>query len=120
MVKIIESPSMIYSSGNKQKIIKEYIGFVNTNNKNISIAHMISPKGWKEIGQKPKFDEYTIVLKGQLNVENDNGEIFHIKEGQAIITYANDWIRYSTPAMETEYIAVCCPAFSIDLVNRDK
>ncbi len=46
--------------------------------------------------------------------------IFNIKEGQAIITYAGEWIRYSTPGPEgAEYVAVCLPAFSPETVHRD-
>ncbi len=120
MAKIIKKPSIIHSVGSKPKIIEEFFGAVNTKNNDISIAYMKSPKGWIEPGQTPNFNEYTLVLKGQLFVENNKGDIIKVNEGQAITTYKNEWIRYSTPNMDTEYIAVCMPAFSIDLVNRDK
>ena len=120
MAKIIKNPSKIHSVGSKPKIIEEFVGAVNTKNNDISIAYMKSPKGWIEPGQTPNFDEYTLVLKGQLLVENNKGDIIEVNEGQAISTYRNEWVRYSTPNMDTEYIAVCIPAFSIDLVNRDR
>ena len=115
----INKPTIIEPTGNKPKIIKEFIGLINSNTKNISIAQMESPPGWKEPGQIPEFDEYTIVLEGQLKVETKNSTIM-VHSGEAIITSSGEWVRYSTPNMDTEYIAVCIPAFSIDLVNRDR
>jgi len=119
MPKLISTPTIIEATGNKPKVIKEFIGRVNSKTENISIAKMTSPSGWEEPGQKPEFDEYTLVLKGMLRVETKEN-IFNINEGQAIITYAGEWIRYSTPGPEgAEYVAVCLPAFSPETVNRD-
>jgi mannose-6-phosphate isomerase-like protein (cupin superfamily) len=116
----IKSPSIIKAAGNKQKIIEEYIGKVNSHNSDVSIARMLSPGGWIEPGQKPEFDEYTIVLKGQLNIKTENDETI-VKAGEAIITKKGEWIQYSTPHPEgAEYISVCLPAFSIDTVHRDE
>jgi mannose-6-phosphate isomerase-like protein (cupin superfamily) len=116
----IDSPSIISTTGNKIKIIEEFIGRVNTNTASVSIARMTSPPGWAEAGQKPDFDEYSIVLKGMLRVESVNQDLY-IHAGQAVITSAGEWVRYSTPGKEgAEYIAICLPAFSIDTVHRDK
>lgn len=118
MVRIIKKPSVITSAGNRPKLIEEYIGRVNSATAEISIAKMKSPAGWMEPGQKPDFDEYTIVLKGALHVKTKNDE-FIIQAGEAVITEKNEWIQYSTPDIDTEYIAVCLPAFSPETVNRD-
>lgn len=119
MPTIIPAPTIISSAGNKQKMIEEYVGKVNTNSSEVSVARMVSPEGWEEPGQRPEFDEYTIVLKGTLKVETEN-DSFDIKAGSAIITPKGEWIKYSTPYEEgAEYIAVCIPAFSPDTVNRD-
>ena len=119
MPTFIKQPSIIQAAGNKPKIIKEFIGRMNSETQDISIAKMTSPPGWIEPGQKPEFDEYSIVLKGTLRVETEN-EVFDVNEGQAIIVNKNEWIRYSTPGSEgAEYVAVCIPAFSIETVNRD-
>lgn len=115
----INSPSIIESAGNKPKIIKEFIGRVNSKSEDLSIARMKSPQGWVEPGQTPDFDEYTLVLKGCLTVETKD-ETIKVKADEAIITKKGEWIRYSTPDEETEYIAVCLPAFSIDTVHRDE
>ena len=117
-MKKISSPSIIESAGNKPKVIKEYIGRVNSSTDSISIAKMSSPPGWEEPGQKPQFDEYTLVLNGTLKVESRTKTVF-IKEGEAVIVNSGEWVQYSTPNEGAEYIAICLPAFSLDTVNRN-
>jgi len=115
----INAPTLIKAEGTKLKLIEEYFGRVNSGTTEISIAKMKSPQGWEEPGQRPDFDEYTVVLKGTLLVETENEEIY-VSQGQAIITFKNEWVRYSSPIEGgAEYIAVCLPAFSPDSVNRD-
>ena len=119
MTRKINAPTLVKAEGTKLKIIEEFIGRVNTGTTDLSIAKMKSPQGWEEPGQQPAFDEYTIVLKGTLLVETRTEEIY-VSQGQAIITYKDEWVRYSSPLEGgAEYIAVCLPAFSPDSVNRD-
>ena len=119
MTKLISTPKIIEAAGNKPKIIREFFGRVNSSTDKISIAKMTSPAGWEEPGQTPEFDEYTLVLKGMLRVKTRENT-FDIKSGQAILTYAGEWIQYSTPDPEgAEYVAVCLPAFSPETVHRD-
>lgn len=120
MPTIIKSPAIVKAAGTKPKIIEEFIGRVNSNTEIVSIAKMKSPGGWEEPGQKPEFDEFTVVLKGMLRVETIN-DTFEINSGEAVITHKGEWIRYSSPQPEgAEYIAVCIPAFSPDTVHRDE
>jgi mannose-6-phosphate isomerase-like protein (cupin superfamily) len=115
----INQPSIIQAAGTKPKRIEEYIGRVNSNTGAVSVARMVSPAGWQEPGQCPAFDEYTVVLKGMLRVESADG-ILDIRAGEAVIAHAGQWVRYGTPEPEgAEYIAVCLPAFSPDMVHRD-
>jgi mannose-6-phosphate isomerase-like protein (cupin superfamily) len=80
---------------------------------------MQSPPGWKEPGQRPDFEEITIVLRGMVHVEHEGGAI-DVRAGQAVITHPGEWVRYSSPDSEgAEYIAVCLPAFSMETVHRD-
>lgn len=116
-IKIIKSPAIIDT--NSPKIIEEFFGLVNTGNNNISIARMQAPKGWKEVGQYPDFDEYIIILNGSIQAETKNGT-FVIKQGEGILTKKNKWVRFSSPIEDSEYIAICIPAFSLGRVNRDK
>jgi mannose-6-phosphate isomerase-like protein (cupin superfamily) len=120
MPQLIAKPTQIIAAGNKPKIIREYIGRVNSNTAAASVAHMQSPVGWVEPAQKPEFDEYTVVLKGMLRVDHDGGTI-DVRAGQAIITSAGERVRYSTPEEGgAEYIAVCLPAFSPATVHREE
>jgi mannose-6-phosphate isomerase-like protein (cupin superfamily) len=120
MTKIIKTPSIIKSAGNKEKLIKEFFGHVNSSTSEVSIAHMTSPAGWVEPGQSPEFNEYTVVLKGKLKVTTKDEELL-ITEGQGIMTGKGEWVQYSTPYEGgAEYIAVCVPAFSPGLVRRDE
>jgi len=119
MPTLISKPARIQSAGNKPKLIDEYIGRVNSQTTGASVAHMRSPAGWREPGQTPGFDEFTIVLKGTLCVEHKAGSL-DVAAGQAVIVHAGEWVRYSTPHESgAEYIAVCLPAFSLDTVHRD-
>src|SRR5215210_3955006 len=119
MPQLIESPSRVEAAGTKPKLIDEYAGRVNTQDERVSVAHMRSPSGWVEPGQRPDFDEYTVVLKGALHVEHEDGEL-DVRPGQAILVRGGEWVRYSTPDPEgAEYIAVCLPAFSMEAVHRD-
>jgi len=119
MPTLIASPSRVTAAGNKPKLIDELVGRVNNGESRLSIAHMRSPGGWVEPGQRPEFDEYTVVLAGALRVESE-GPPVTVKAGQAVLTRAGEWVRYSTPEPEgAEYIAVCLPAFGPDIVHRD-
>ena len=119
MPTLISKPTIIEAAGNKPKIIREFFGAVNSGHSELSVAHMKSPGGWVEPGQTPEFDEYTVVLHGRLQVESKDG-VLVVEAGQAILTHAGEWIRYSTPGEEgAEYIAICLPAFSPKTVHRD-
>ena len=119
MPTLIPQPTRIQAAGNKPKLIDEYIGRVNSKTSAASVAHMRSPQGWLEPGQTPEFDEFTIVLKGMLRVQHKGGSL-DVAAGQAVVTHAGEWVRYSTPQEGgAEYIAVCLPAFSMETVHRD-
>ena len=120
IMKKITKPTIIQSVGNKPKTIQEYVGRVNSNTSELSIARMKSPGGWIEPGQKPEFNEYTLVLKGMLRVATKEGTT-DIHANESVIVNAGEWVQYSTPGSEgAEYVAVCSPAFSPDTVHRDQ
>ncbi len=119
MPTLIPAPSRIEAAGNKPKIIEEFVGRVNSDTSAVSVARMQSPEGWVEPGQRPEFDEFTVVLRGALRVEHEGGTL-EVSAGQAVITRADEWVRYSSPSPGgAEYIAVCLPAFSPATVHRD-
>lgn len=118
MARIITAPKVVPAAGKPPKIIEEFIGRVSSQTQTVSIAKMTSPAGWREAGQTPEFDEYTVVLRGQLQVETRSG-VHQVSAGQAVIVAAGEWVRYSTPGEGAEYVAVCLPAFSPATVHRD-
>ena len=120
MPRLIAKPTVVPAAGRPPKIIEEFVGRVNSQTSGLSIAKMTSPSGWREPGQTPEFDEYTIVLKGELQVETREA-IHTVAAGQAVIVHAGEWVRYGTPgAAGAEYIAVCLPAFALATVHRDE
>ena len=119
MLQIIKSPTSVQAAGTPPKIIEEFIGRLTSDTTALSIARMVSPPGWSESGQTPEFDEFTVVLRGQLRVETRDG-LHDVLAGQAVIAPRGQWVRYSTPSPAgAEYIAVCLPAFSPQTVHRD-
>ncbi len=119
MPRLIEQPTVIKAAGNKPKRIEEFAGRVNTSQRDVSVARMVSPQGWVEPGQRPEFQEVTLVLKGLLRVEHEGG-VTDVRAGQAIVTAPGEWVRYSTPEDGgAEYVAVCTPAFAMETVHRD-
>jgi len=119
MPRLIETATRIAAAGEPPKLIEEFVGRVNTETSGVSVAKMTSPAGWREPGQTPEFDEVTLVLEGCLRVEFEGGEL-EVAAGQAVMTTAGEWVRYSTPASGAVYVAVCLPAFSPDVVHRDE
>jgi uncharacterized cupin superfamily protein len=121
MPELIESPSRVEAAGTKPKLIDEYAGRVNTGESRVSVAHMRSPAGWVEPGQRPEFDEYTLVLEGCLRVESEDGEPLDVRAGQAVLARGGEWVRYSThESGGASYVAVCLPAFAPETVHRDE
>ena len=118
MPRLIEKSTQIEAAGTPPKIIREYIGRVNSKTSAASVAHMKSPSGWSEPKQTPEFEEYTVVLRGMLRVDHAGGSM-DVAAGQAVIAERGEWVRYSSPGPDgAEYIAVCLPAFSPDAVHR--
>ena len=119
MPTLIDQPALIEAAGTKPKRIEEFAGRVNSGHRRVSVARMVSPAGWEEPGQRPEFEEITVVLRGLLRVEHEGGSI-DVAAGQAVVTAPGEWVRYSTPAPGgAEYVAVCLPAFSPATVHRD-
>ncbi len=119
MPRLIDQPTIIQAAGNKPKRIEEYVGRVNSGHAGVSVARMVSPQGWEEPGQRPEFEEITVVLKGLLRVEHEGGSL-DVRAGQAVVASPGEWVRYSSPEPEgAEYVAICLPAFSPDTVHRD-
>ena len=119
MPRLIAAPAIVAAAGTKPKRIEEFAGRINSGHAKVSVARMVSPAGWLEPGQRPDFEEITIVLSGLLRVQHEGG-VIDVRAGQAVVTAPGEWVRYSTPEPDgAEYVAVCIPAFSPDTVHRD-
>jgi mannose-6-phosphate isomerase-like protein (cupin superfamily) len=118
MPTLIEAPTLVQAAGTPPKRIEEYAGRVTSGHAGVSVARMVSPAGWQEPGQRPEFEEITVVLNGMVRVEHNEGTI-DVRAGQAVVTAPGEWVRYSTPEGGAEYVAVCLPAFSMETVHRD-
>ncbi len=119
MPKLIERPARVEAAGRPPKRIDEFVGRVNSGHDHVSVAHMRSPGGWSEPGQRPEFEEITLVLNGVLKVEHEDG-VMEVTAGQAVVVRPGEWVRYSTPhPAGAEYVAVCLPAVSLEAAHRD-
>jgi mannose-6-phosphate isomerase-like protein (cupin superfamily) len=119
MPRLIDAPAVVQAAGEPPKRIEEYAGRVRSGHGSVSVARMVSPSGWQEPGQRPEFEEVTVVLRGMLKVEHEAGAL-EVRAGQAVIAMPGEWVRYSSPERGgAEYVAVCLPAFSMETVHRD-
>jgi quercetin dioxygenase-like cupin family protein len=119
MPRLIATPTRVAAAGSKPKLIDEFVGAVNSGHAAVSVARMQSPGGWEEPGQRPAFEEITLVLRGMLRVEHGAG-VIDVRAGQAIVAAPGEWVRYSTPEPDgAEYVAICLPAFTPATVHRD-
>lgn len=73
MPELIETPVSVEAAGQPPKVIDEFVGRASNGEERVSMARMRSPAGWSEPGQRPEFDEYTVVLGGALHVESEAG-----------------------------------------------
>ena len=102
------------------KLIEEHFGLATDGNSDISIAHMIAPPHWSEPFQTPEFDEYTFIIKGKKQFIIEDEKVI-LEAGQSIKINKNTRVQYSNPFDEPcEYLAICTPAFSVSLVNREE
>src|SRR6185369_16708787 len=107
MPKLIAAPKTVPAVGEPPKRIDEFVGGMNTGDRDVSVAHMRSPTGWSEPGQRPEFREITVVMKGRLRVDHEGG-VMLVDAGQAVISEPGEWVRYSTPFDGgAEYVAIC-------------
>lgn len=119
MPRLIRGPTIVEAAGTPPKRIEEYCGRASSGHAHVSVARMLSPQGWQEPGQRPEFEEITVVLRGVLRVEHEAG-VLDVQAGQAVVVAAGEWVRYSSPQPGgAEYVAVCLPAFSPATVHRD-
>lgn len=111
------NPFVVPTTDNK--LIEEHYGKVATGDTGFSIAHMIAPPQWGEPFQHPEFDEVTIVIRGQKQIEVD-GDTLVLNAGESVLVRKGSRVRYSNPFDEScEYWSCCVPAFTIETAKRE-
>lgn len=120
--RLITRPTRIPVPGGK--LIEELFGRVNTETDAFSLAHMVAPAGWGEPAQCPEFGELTIMLRGAMKIEvgsAGDAETVELRAGQAFWVEPGVRVRYSNPfSEESEYYAICMPAFAPDKAHREE
>ena len=109
MPELISQPRRVPAAGEPPKLIDEFVGRASTGDAGLSIARMRSPSGWAEPGQRPEFDEFTVVLRGTVVVEFEGGQMT-VEAGQAVHARPGEWVRYSTPGGGRCRVRVGLPA----------
>ena len=100
------------------KLIEEIAGRASTGHDAFSLAHMVAPPGWGEEPQTPEFGELTVMVRGRMRVEV-GGDTLEVAAPQSIWIEPGVPVRYSNPfAEESEYFALCVPAFTVERARR--
>mmetsp|Transcript_26064 Transcript_26064/g.43037 ORF Transcript_26064/g.43037 Transcript_26064/m.43037 type:complete len:304 (+) Transcript_26064:55-966(+) len=94
--------------------IDEFFGGASCNpcNGDISFAYVVAQPDFAEEWQTPAFDEYTIVIKGEVNIEHSHGSPVKVCAGQAVFMPKGERVRWVIGSSGAEYVPVCLPAFS--------
>src|SRR5690625_3450151 len=102
-----------------RKQIEEYVRSESTQTSSLSVAHMNAPPGWSEPFHPPPFAVATYFIRWSMRVEHDDG-FMDVATGEVILVESEERVRYSNPfEEECEYYAVCTPAFSAPMANRE-
>lgn len=117
--RLVDKPVRIPAPGGK--LIEELFGRASTETDRFSLARMVAPPQWSEPAQAPEFGELTVMIRGRMHIEvGDDEEIVELLAGQAFWVDPGVRVRYSNPhAQESEYFAICLPAFAPDLAHRE-
>lgn len=117
--RLVDKPVRIPAPGGK--LIEELFGRASTKTEDFSLAHMVAPPGWTEPAQTPEFGELTVMVRGRMHIDvGDDGEVVELLAGQAFWVDPGVRVRYSNPYREeSEYFAICMPAFAPDAAHRD-
>ena len=121
MITLFEQSTQFPVPDDQDLSIVEHVGKINTKTQEVSIARLKSGQGWSEPAQTPLFDEYSLVLSGELHIESvEDGKTTIVRANQAVLVSKGTKIQYSTPSPEgADYISVCLPAFDMELAQRE-
>jgi len=110
---LVKGPTTVVDIPGAVKI-NEFFGGASCNpcNGDISVAHVTAQPGFAEEWQAPAFDEYTLVLKGEVTIEHSHGPPVKVSAGQGVFMPKGERVRWVMGPAGAEYIPPCLPAFS--------
>jgi mannose-6-phosphate isomerase-like protein (cupin superfamily) len=116
--RLVTEPTLVPVAGGK--LIEEIFGRVNTGTDQFSLAHMVAPPRWSEPPQTPTFGELTLVISGRMRIKVADEELV-VAAGQTLWVEPGVRVHYDNPFdEESEYYALCIPAFTPERANRDE
>ncbi|CAE8593416.1 unnamed protein product [Polarella glacialis] len=98
--------------------ITEYFGNVSTNNANLSACLATVTEACADAYQAPDFDEYVMVISGELHLYKSDEEKTVIKAGEAVFLAAKERVKWVWPG-PCQYIPICLPSFTPANCNRE-
>ena len=111
-VDVVEAPDLT---------ISEYIGRVASGDTCVSSCLCSVRQSTKESPQTPEFDEYVMVLEGEIHVHHDTNlqRSLIVRAGQGFILHKGTRVQWAWPG-PCKYIAICLPAFSPAIAGREE
>lgn len=98
--------------------ITEFFGNVATQDGKLSACHVKITEAVSNPWQTPEFSEYILMLQGVANVEHKGGTTT-VRSGEGVFLPAGCRVRWIFPG-PAEYVPICLPAFSPDIVHREE
>ena len=101
--------------------ISEYVGRVASKDGTCSACVATVRKATKELPQCPAFDEYVLVLEGEVHIMHgsDLQECTVVKAGQGLVLPKHTRVQWVWPG-PCKYVPICLPAFSPANCGREE
>ena len=99
--------------------IEEFFGLAATHNEALSLAIIRRAAGPADPFRVALFSEYVVCKQGRLNVNLPDGSFLTAGPGEGLLIPKGCDVQWNWPE-EVHYIALCLPAFSMDLLSTDK
>jgi len=98
--------------------ISEYFGGVASKDATISACVAVVNAECEEAYQTPDFDEYVIVLEGEVHLQQTEG-VTKVAAGNGVLLKKGERVKWTWPGC-CKYIPVCLPAFTPTNCHREE
>lgn len=99
-------------------VITEYVGNVASKESGISACLATVTEACEEAYQAPEFDEYVLVVAGELILRQPAGDTL-VKQGEGILLKAGERVKWVWPG-PCQYVPICLPAFNPANCHREE